>query len=253
MSKTEFGTCIITGANGGIGQALAHTFYTAGYTIVATDSADVPALGLQYHHYVSADLARSVADADYAHNIFEHIRKCCGNSPVQVLINNAATQKIAAVANLQRSDWQESLHVNLLAPFFWTQALLPQLRLAKGNVINISSIHAQQSKPQFVAYATSKAALSGMTRSMAIELGHEVRINAIEPAAIETSMLMAGFQATPEKYAQLKDFHPTKKIGQAHEVAQLALAIASDKFPFMNGACVRIDGGISNCLRDPAD
>src|SRR3546814_11034334 len=84
-------------------------------------------------------------------------------------------------------------------------------------VLNISSIHARLTKPNFIAYATSKAALSGMTRAMAVELGARVRVNAIEPVAIDTPMLRAGFEGNDAGYEQLRIFHPVKAIGSRSE------------------------------------
>jgi NAD(P)-dependent dehydrogenase (short-subunit alcohol dehydrogenase family) len=124
--------------------------------------------------------------------------------------------------------------------------------LAKGCVINISSIHARLTKPNFVAYATSKAALSGMTRAMAVDLGGRVRVNAIEPAAISTDMLKAGFKDHPEQYAALEQCHPLGRIGTPEEVAALALSIVDGELRFLHGACVGMDGGISARLHDPA-
>ena len=93
------------------------------------------------------------------------------------LMNNAAVQILGGFDSLTRSDWQQTLRVNLLAPCIWKQALMPGLEAAKGSVVNISSIHARLTKKNFVAYATSRAALSDMTRAMAADLGGRVRVN----------------------------------------------------------------------------
>ena len=90
-----------------------------------------------------------------------------------------------------------------------------------------------------------------MTRALAVDLGSRVRINAIEPAAIETEMLKDGFAGKPELYRQLKDCHPQHRIGQPEEVARLALAIVGGCMDFLHGACVGLDGGISARLFDP--
>ena len=132
-----------------------------------------------------------------------------------------------------------------------TKLLLPELEATKGSIINISSIHATLTKSNFVAYATSKAALSGLTRSMAVDLGSRVRVNAIEPAAIETQMLIAGFNDNPAQLEKLKHCHPAGKIGQVDELAKLAIAIASDGMSFLHGTCVPFDGGIRSRLFDP--
>jgi NAD(P)-dependent dehydrogenase (short-subunit alcohol dehydrogenase family) len=155
------------------------------------------------------------------------------------------------VETLDRDDWINTLEVNLLAPFFITKLLLTQLEQVKGCVINISSIHASLTKSNFVAYATSKSALSGLTRSMAVDLGKRIRINAIEPAAIETRMLRDGFKNNSDRLKELELCHPVGEIGQVDDLSKLALAIASDELSFLHGTCIPFDGGIRSRLHDP--
>lgn len=138
-----------------------------------------------------------------------------------------------------------------MAPFLLTQALLRPLEQAFGCVVHISSIHARLTKKNFVAYATTKAALSGLTRAMAVDLGDRVRINAIEPAAIQTPMLMAGFSERADAYRELELCHPQMRIGTPQEVADAALVIADSRARFLHGTCVSLDGGISARLHDP--
>lgn len=241
---------VITGAAGGIGQAIVQAFNEAGYAVIATDVVPQPA-GLACALYLEVDLARTVQDEAYAADVFARIHAQTGTHGLAALVNNAAVQILGGVDSLTRADWQQTLQVNLLAPFIWTQALLPALEAAKGGVVNISSIHARLTKKNFVAYATSKAALSGMTRAMAVDLGGRVRVNAIEPAAIATDMLKAGFTGRPQGLAGLEACHPLGRIGQPAELARLALAIVSGEMNFLHGACVGLDGGIAACLFDP--
>ncbi|OFV93576.1 MAG: short-chain dehydrogenase, partial [Acidobacteria bacterium RIFCSPLOWO2_12_FULL_54_10] len=168
------GYAFITGANGGIGQALVRTFHDAGYQVIATDITDQLA-DLPCAHFIQADLGRLVEDETYGAGILECIRGWLQNNGLNVLINNAAIQILGGTDKLTRTDWRQSLNVNLLAPFFLTKSLLPELEAARGCVVNISSIHARLTKRNFVAYATSKAALSGMTRALAVDLGARVR------------------------------------------------------------------------------
>ena len=240
---------IITGASGGIGQALVRIFAQAGYSVIATDI--IPPPQELNAHFIQADLKRTVQDADYANTIFAQIRSVLNNQPLQALINNAAVQILGKVNTLSRSDWQTTLDVNLLAPFFWTQAFLPELEKTLGNVLNISSIHAKLSKKNFTAYATSKSALTGLTHSMAIELSSKVRINGIEPAAIDTPMLRAGFENNPDGFKQLQSFHPSNTIATPEELAKLAQLIIENESLFLNGTVISFDGGIGNCLHDP--
>lgn len=250
-SEHTGGHVIVTGAAGGIGQALVRGFSEAGYDVIATDRCADPS-DLLCRYFVQADLQRTVAEPDYAEVIFTKIRRHLDNRPLKALINNAAIQVLGPTNKLSREDWRSTLDVNLLAPFFWTQAFLPELEACHGTVLNISSIHARLTKPQFVAYATSKAALSGMTRAMAVEIGARVRVNAIEPAAVSTDMLRASFSDRPDLLEQLNLCHPQHRIGTPEEVAALAVVLTEGALQFIHGSCVSIDGGISSLLHDPS-
>jgi NAD(P)-dependent dehydrogenase (short-subunit alcohol dehydrogenase family) len=241
---------VITGAAGGIGSALVCDFARSGYRVIGLDRMPQPS-GFVGSHYLQLDLERLALDEAYKARGFSAIRERLNQAELGVLVNNAAVQVLGGVDTLTLADWQRTLNVNLLAPFVLTQGLLPDLEAARGCVINISSIHARLTKAQFVAYATSKAALSGMTRAMAVDLGGRVRVNAIEPAAIATDMLKAGFEGQPEQYAQLEACHPQGRIGTPDEVAALAVSMASGELRFLHGACVGLDGGISGRLFDP--
>jgi NAD(P)-dependent dehydrogenase (short-subunit alcohol dehydrogenase family) len=240
----------VTGAAGGIGQALVHAFAVAGYKVIGTDRAPAPA-GNPCSLWIEADLERTVIDTVHAADVMAGIRAHVGAGALQGLVNNAALQLLGGIDTLTHGDWLRTLNVNLLAPFLWTQSLLPELEAARGCVVNVSSIHARLTKKNFVAYATSKAALSGMTRALAVDVGDRIRVNAIEPAAIETPMLVAGFDGKPDLFAQLESAHPAGRIGSADEVAALAVALCNDKLGFINGACIPIDGGIGARLHDP--
>lgn len=243
-------TAFITGAAGGIGRALVSVFAQAGYAVIATDCIEAPE-GLACVHYVRLDLEQFAESESIAEQALLNIKACLPSNRLDVLINNAAIQILGGADSLTRQDWHSTLNVNLLTPFLLTQALLPELEAAKGSVIHIGSIHARLTKQNFIAYATSKAALAGMTRALAVDLGARVRVNCIEPAAIETPMLKAGFAGKPDLYAQLEACHPQQRIGQPEEVARLALAIAAGGMSFLHGACIGLNGGISGRLYDP--
>lgn len=241
---------LVTGAAGGIGQALVRTFSESGHAVIGTDEV-APAEDLPCEHFIACELQKTVGDEAYAADVFSRVRKALDGRPLAGLVNNAAVQIIGPVEDLDRDAWRATLDVNLLAPFLWAQALLPELESARGCIVNISSIHARLTKRNFVAYATSKAALSGLTRAMAVDLGARVRINAIEPAAIGTPMLRAGFEGRADRYRQLEGCHPQERIGTPGEVARLALAMVAGDMHFLHGVCVGIDGGIAARLFDP--
>lgn len=241
---------LITGAAGGIGSALVRAFCGAGYDVIALDVA-VPGFEQIARQYLKLDLAVFVSSPAQEREGLAEILRTLGERPLDVLVNNAAVQVLGGVEELGLEGWRRTLDVNLLAPFRLTQGLLTQLSAAQGCVINISSIHAQLTKPGFVAYATSKAALSGMTRAMAVDLGGRVRVNAIEPAAIATDMLKAGFAERPDEFERLEACHPQGRIGSPDEVAALAVSIASGSLRFLHGACIGMNGGLGGRLHDP--
>lgn len=241
---------LVTGAAGGIGQSLVRAFAESGYAVIGVDRAVRPD-SLPCEHFIECDLAQTAKDAGYAAGVFGDVRAALAGRSLAALINNAAAQVVAPVPTLTRQDWDQTLAVNLLAPFFWAQAFLPELEAAHGMVLNVSSIHARLTKQGFVAYATSKAALSGMTRAMAVELGARVRVNAIEPAAIDTPMLRAGFSGDEAGYSRLKSFHPTETIGNPDELARFVRTLVEFSGGFANGSVIAFDGGIGGRLHDP--
>ncbi|MDA9711252.1 SDR family oxidoreductase [Luminiphilus sp.] len=243
---------IVTGALGGIGQAVVETFQVAGYEVLALDKLPKPE-ALSCHHYLRVDLAELVTSQKYADQVFDEMHRILSSNrfTLSALINNAAIQSLASIADITIEDWRAALDTNLLAPFFLTQRLLRPLERANGCVINIGSVHARLTKPKFVTYATSKAALAGLTRAMAVDVGAKIRINAIEPAAVQTQMLSEGFDGNLEALESLANCHPRGKLGNVEEVAKLALAIASGDIDFLHGSCIGLDGGISGRLHDP--
>ncbi len=247
MSSKSF--ALITGTCGGIGQALVKGFNNAGYSVIATDIK--PLVGdLLCEKFLVADLQKIAEDESYANEFFSKVRAIIAGDGIKVLVNNAAEQILGGVTQLSRSDWYKTLHTNLLAPFFLIQAFLPELTKAQGSIVNISSIHAKLTKKNFVAYATSKAALSSLTRNLAVDLGGKVRVNAIEPAAVATSMLEAGFDGKKDILQQLNNLHPMGRIARPEEVAEAALFLASNKIGFLHGTCLELGGGIFSLLHD---
>jgi NAD(P)-dependent dehydrogenase (short-subunit alcohol dehydrogenase family) len=140
----------------------------------------------------------------------------------------------------------------VVAPFVLAKLFEELLRKARGSIINIGSIHSKLTKSRFCAYSTSKAALSGLTRALALEFSGEVNVNVILPGATRTAMLLAGFSEQPEKYQELESFQPVGRIAEPEEIAHLALFLCSDNARCITGADFPIDGGIGGCLHDPA-
>lgn len=229
---------------------LCDTFASAGYRVVAVDI-HPPDMLDNATHYVELDLNGYCCDSEYRNKANARLRDAVGNRKIAALINNAAVQIVKRTEVLTTEDWSRTLNINVLAPFLLMQAFLPELESSGGAVVNISSIHATLTKPEFVTYATSKAALNGLTRSMAVDLGGRVRINAICPGAIATPMLVASFEGRSADLHRLCEMHPVGRIGEPKDVAKLALYLVTDTSSFLNGATLALDGGMGSRLHDP--
>lgn len=241
-------TALITGSEGGIGEALCRKFRTAGFKVIGLDLERQSAI---HDVFVQCDLIQLCQNDAYRAGILVEIRRHCAENQLKVLINNAAVQILKATEELGADDWHQTMNVNVVAPFLLAQGLLVNLEAGAGSVINIASVHAQATKPTFVCYATSKAALVGLTKAMAVDLGPRVRINAICPAATATPMLRAGFEDNPEAFAQLSHMHPRGRIADPAEIAEIAFFLASSQADFLTGTALYADGGICARLHDP--
>lgn len=241
-------TALVTGACGGIGRAMCDIFAEAGFNVIGIDLNSTPDFP---HTVIPCDIRQIANSADSADELRTRVLALSGNR-LDVLINNAAVQIIKPCYELTRDDWAATLETNLLAPFWLSRLFLPELQTDHGSIVNIGSIHAKLTKREFVAYATSKGALETLTRSMALDLAPDVRVNAIAPAATDTPMLLAGFEGQPKKFAELERYHPLGRIATPEEVAQVALFLAGPQAWFVTGTTIGVDGGIAGCLSDPA-
>ncbi len=237
---------LITGVLGGIGSAMAHKFREAGFYVYGLDKRgtnDEPC-----DRFIQFDIDSYIQDVEYRlkfTDIFDRVIP-----DLDVLVNNAAVQILDKTDNIRLEDWQQTLNVNLTGPMLMSKYFLPKLEKNHGSIINIGSIHHSLTKPEFVAYATSKSALIGLTKAMAVDLEGRVRVNAISPAAIETDMLRAGFNNDENALDELRNIHPVKRIGYPQDVAKLAIFLASENSGFIHGANLTLDGGISSVLKD---
>lgn len=239
-------TVVVTGVLGGVGKELAHVFSESGYQVIGLDCKTGDSV--YCNKLIQFDINRYCIEQNYRAEMNALIDKEIPE--LSVLINNAAVQILGGTAEIKLADWQETLNVNLTGPLLLSQFFLSRLEKSTGCIINIASIHHRLTKKRFVAYATSKSALIGLTKAMAVDLEGRVRVNSISPAAIQTDMLVAGFGGDKDAFKKLNKIHPVQRIGLPSDVARMALFLASENSGFIHGANFSLDGAISSSLKD---
>jgi NAD(P)-dependent dehydrogenase (short-subunit alcohol dehydrogenase family) len=240
---------LITGAGGGIGTALCRAFRAAGYRVIATDAAPCEC---ECDEFIALDLALLVADQTRRAAFSAGVLAAARGAALRVLVNNAAVQTLGAAGEVAVDALRHSLDVNVSAPYAVAACLLDSLAAHQGVVLNIGSVHAQLTKPGFLAYAVSKAALAGLTRSMALDLAPRgIRVNEIRPGATATPMLLAGFANDPQALAEVAALQPLGRLAEPAEIAAMAVFIASREARYVTGAALQVDGGIGARLHDP--
>ncbi len=240
-------SAVVTGAAGGIGRAICTTLSEAGFRVIGLDCREETGLPYEVLPFDVRDFAEGGSSCA---DICSHIEEATKGS-LDALVNNAALQLKRPFEEATIADWEVMLEPNLLAPFWATRRFLPMLRAARGSVVNIASIHALSTKRGFTLYATTKGALVSLTRALALELAPEVRVNAVLPAATDTSMLRAGLEGGEDALGALADCHPLGRIAQPEEVARVVAFLASSASSFVTGTELRVDGGIGALLHDP--
>ena len=225
---------LVTGGSKGIGRAMAETFRDAGYRVAATyRSGEVPdgVLGVQ------CDIT-SQSSVDEA---FEQVERDLG--PVEVLVANAGITKDTLLMRMSDDDWQQVVDTNLTGTFrVVRRASRPMMRARFGRMILISSVVGLMGNPGQVNYASSKAALVGMARSVTRELGARgVTCNVIAPGFIDTDMTKVLDADVIKGYEQRI---PAGRLGSVDDVAAAALFLAGDAAGYTTGAVIPVDGGL---------
>jgi NAD(P)-dependent dehydrogenase (short-subunit alcohol dehydrogenase family) len=243
-------TALVTGGGSGIGRASAVRFAREGARVIVADL-DAVAAGRVANEIRQAGGTAVGIGSDAAHEdeiatLIEVGRREVGVPTV--LLNNAATSSFGTLADSSAEELDRVLSVNVRSVWVCARAVIPLMRDAGGGaIVNMASITGIVGAPGMAAYSTSKGAIITLTRTLALEEAeHQIRVNCICPASIDTPMLQASFdrQSDPES-ARARNLkrHPLGRFGTADDVANLALFLASDEASFITGATYVIDGG----------
>lgn len=233
-------TVLITGGSRGIGRAMVELFSKEGYKVAFTyKKSENEAKSLAETTGAVAIKADSAVESDVIYAV-KVAREALGD--IECLINNAGISSFSLFTDLTLDDWDNCLRVNLTGAFLYSKAVIPSMISKKrGFIINVSSIWGLVGSSCEVHYSTTKAALIGMTKALAKELGPSgIRVNAIAPGVIATDMNLA---VSEDALNELRDETPLMKIGVPEDVARAALFLASDSSSFITGEVMNVSGG----------
>ncbi len=248
---------LVTGANSGIGKAVALALGAAGADVVvnyvaAEDQAEAVAAEIRRSGGNALAIRADVSRESDVERMFERMLAEFGT--IDILINNAGLQRDAAFHEMTLAEWNTVIGVNLTGQFLCARAairefkrrgVVPSVSSAAGKIVCMSSVHEVIPWAGHVNYAASKGGVMLMMKSLAQEVAPlRIRVNSIAPGAIRTPINTDAW-STPEAYAALMRLIPMKRIGEPEDIGRAAVWLASDESDYVTGATLFVDGGMT--------
>tara|TARA_B000000460_G_scaffold187045_1_gene134590 strand:+ start:219 stop:986 length:768 start_codon:yes stop_codon:yes gene_type:complete len=237
---------VVTGGAKGIGGACVKAFTEGGAKVCILD---IDQAGQEFADTLGDDtffIHCDVSKEDEVKTAFKKIEKKLG--AVEVLVNNAGIQRYSTVTETSEEEWDLVMNVNLKSAFLCSKYAIPMMvNNKKGCVINVASVQSFISQKNVAPYTTSKTALLGLTRSIAVDYAPNIRSVAVCPGTVDTPMFRNSIQESPnpdEVLEECNEMHLVKRICSSEEVGELITYLASDKAGFITGQAIRIDGGL---------
>src|SRR5919197_5966764 len=243
---------IVTGSSKGIGKAIAIAFAKSNeYSAIVTNSRKIEEAQKVSNEIKKLHCKSIAIDADVSKEsdcirLIEETIKRFGR--IDVLVNNAAIQQDLPLTQINLEEWYKIIGVDLTGPFICTREVVKHMKKQKpkgGCIINISSVHQAIPKPHYVPYATSKAGIEMMTKTLALELAKDnIRANIVAPGAIDTEMNAELRENKAELENVLKRI-PLGRVARSEEGENVVEFLASDKASYVTGASYFVDGGMT--------
>ncbi|MBX9632878.1 MAG: glucose 1-dehydrogenase [Burkholderiales bacterium] len=248
---------IVTGANSGIGEGIVRALAEAGAAVVVNyvrgaDAAERIVGDIRDAGGTAIAIAADVSREDEVEGMFRAAVEAFGS--IDILVNNAGLQKDAKLHEMSLADWNHVIAVNLTGQFlcaraavreFMRRGVQPQLSMAAGKIICVSSVHDAIPWAGHANYAASKGGVAMLMKTMAQELAmHKIRVNSVSPGAIKTPINTSAWD-TPEAERELLRLIPYGRVGETRDIARAAVWLASDHSDYVNGATLYVDGGMT--------
>jgi pteridine reductase len=241
-ARHERPVALITGAGKRVGAVIARTLHAAGYDLAlhhrhSAADAELLAASLERQRSDSTFVLQAeLAELDALPGMVQRVLARFGR--LDALVNNASAFYPTPVGSATPAQWNELFASNAQAPFFLAQAAMPALREARGAIVNLVDIYAERPLADHPIYCMAKAALEAMTRSLALDLGPDVRVNGVAPGAV---MWPSDGKPYDDQQAMLART-PLQRAGSPEDVAGAVLWLLRDA-PFVTGQIIRVDGG----------
>jgi len=240
---------LITGGGSGIGQAVCLAFAREGADVAVVDisleGAEATAQEVREIGRKAVALQVDVSNPTAVQEMVNQATAALGE--VDILVNSAGVREIIPFLQLPFTEWQRVIAINLTGTFLCSQAVAQYLvaQGRGGKIVNLASVAGLMAVPNRAAYVSSKHAVVGLTKEMAMELADKnIQVNAVAPGVVRTSMTESYFDK-PDILASLRKAHPAGRWAQPEEIANLILFLASPEAEFITGATFPIDGGFS--------
>lgn len=238
---------VVTGGAKGIGGAAVTRFLEEGACVTVLDLDEKQARKrLVNFEDRSLFIHCDVSNAGQVEGAFNQIDVRFG--AVDVLVNNAGIQRYSTVTDTTEEEWDLVMNVNLKSAFLCSKYAIPLMqKRGQGVVINVASVQSFITQRKVAPYTTSKTAMLGLTRSIAVDYAPDIRAVAVCPGTVDTPMLRWAANQSPdpeEVYREVREMHLTQRIAEPVEIADLILYLSSDKAAFITGQAIRIDGGL---------
>jgi NAD(P)-dependent dehydrogenase (short-subunit alcohol dehydrogenase family) len=235
-------SALITGGASGIGEATVRTFAGAGARVLVVDLNGERAREVAREAGSGEAFTCDITDEAQVQQMFASITQ------LDILVNCAGIGMVGSIEETEAAEFERLFRVNVEGTFLVTKAAIPLLSKVRGSVLNMGSVAGLVGIKRRFAYCATKGAVIAMTRQLAVEYPTQIRVNCIAPGTVDTPFV----EGYLEKYhrhekekvrMELNERQPMGRLGQAQEIADLALYICSPAADFMSGSVVTIDGG----------